>query len=105
MKAFLLDFCLYSVKYAGSKYFILIFIVFFFSFFFLLFQESSFLCPFTFTQQKILESNFLLILKTNMLDSSACMQTSLLLMKSLNKTETPIFLICRMFFVSKCNLF
>ena len=32
------------------------------------------------------------------------LQTSLLLMKSLNKTETPI-LICDVFFVSKGNLF
>ena len=32
------------------------------------------------------------------------LQTSLLLMKSLNKTET-IFLICSVFFVSKGNLF
>ena len=31
--------------------------------------------------------------------------TSLLLMKSLNKTEAPIFLICIVFFVSKGNLF
>ena len=30
------------------------------------------------------------------------LQTSLLLMKSFNKTETPIF--CNVFFVSKCNL-
>ena len=33
------------------------------------------------------------------------LQTSLLLMKSLNKTKTPIFLICSVFFVSKGNLF
>ena len=33
------------------------------------------------------------------------LQTSLLLMKSLNKTETPIFFICCVFFVSKGNLF
>ena len=33
------------------------------------------------------------------------LQTSLLLIKSLNKTETPIFLICSVFFVSKGNLF
>ena len=33
------------------------------------------------------------------------LQTSLLLMKSLNKTETPIFAICSVFFVSKSNLF
>ena len=32
------------------------------------------------------------------------LQTSLLLMKSLNKTETPNFLICGVFFVSKDNL-
>ena len=33
------------------------------------------------------------------------LQTSLLLTKSLNKTETPIFLIRSVFFVSKGNLF
>ena len=33
------------------------------------------------------------------------LQTSLLLMKSLNKTETPIFFICSVFSVPKGNLF
>ena len=33
------------------------------------------------------------------------LQTSLLLRKSLNKTDTPIFFICSLFFVSKGNLF
>ena len=37
------------------------------------------------------------------LEGVAVLQTSLLLMKSLNKTEAP-FLICNVFFVSEGNL-